>query len=141
MENKDAIKIKEVNGQDLSEADRKKLAGLTIGVGVGTVAATGATIGAVVNNVMSYAENNDADTGNTDEVTVSQDEISEESVSDDELVVISEEDIEVDEEAIVDSMEMQDIDSIESPAPEDLYLDDIYHDDDLLNDTIDDMMI
>jgi len=136
MENKNN-KEKEGN---FSESDRKKLAALTIGVGVASVAATGSTIGVVVDNVVSYNEKNVAnDEDNTDEVIVDEQDISEvDSVSDEGLVVVSENIIEVDEETLVDTLEEQEIDSLES---EDRYIDDISNDEDLPIDSLDDLLI
>ncbi len=123
-ENKDLANVPEI--------DQKKLAGLTIGVGVGTVAATGATIGAVVSNVMDYEENG----GEViTEVSVDTDEVlADEEVVVDEEVVLGEEEIEADEIVVDDSLEMLDQDTC--PEFDDTLIDDVPHDDELLDDTL-----
>ena len=122
------------NQSHISESDQKKLAGLTIGVGVGTVVATGATVGAVVTN----SDNVNVDTTDA-EVSVDQQEVVEHEVAVDEQSVISEEDL--DEFVMEDSVEVLEQDIEAEPEMNDIYIDDICPEDDLPDDSIGDIMM
>lgn len=126
----------------LSEADQKKLAGLTIGVGIGTVVATGATVGAVVTG----NDDNKLDDSTSAEVSDGHDEVSEDDLPVDDTLIVSEEDIEaggveMDDAVLEDSVEVLDMDTTSNMEPDDLYLDDISSSDDLLDDSIGDSIM